>query len=310
MLKSPPANNPPKTLPVVSRIPWGKVIAILLRNPDLAAAAGLIRTFSMAISDKRILKDGGYVYVALNPTQSDAGSLMSNGGVKYYAAKLPPLQTGTTPQPRSFFTPVQFPVSTAGAPAGTDYSPIFAEVDNYSDGWAKTVHAYQPQQLNYLKEDNDGTRPAKELGIRLGWDDEQVTQWMHRQISDSPLVVGLDVALGVAGYRIDAAVHGSGSWTSLCQAAGPISINTPGLRSLPNFKGELKVETNPIQNDGTLTGDFWLPQYFASWYGPSLATSDRNAIVLGGQPTDINTGRIQGVDPAIWPTYGLSYGMS
>lgn len=307
MLKSPPLNNPPVALPVVSKIPWGKVIATLLRNPDLGAAAGLIRTFSMPITDPTLLKNGGYVYVALNPSQSDAGSLMGAGSVKYYAAKLPPLQTGTVPQPRSFFSPVLFPVSTVGAPAGTDYSPIFTEVDDYSDGWAKTVHAYQPQQLSYLNEDADGSRPAKELGIRLGWDDEQVTQWMHRQISDSPSIVGLDVALGVGGYRIDASVHNSGAWTSLCQATGPLPIQGPGLPTLPMFKGELKVETNPVQNDGQVTGDYWLPQYFASWYGPSLVGLDRNSVILGGQPVS-SAGTIQGVDPAITPTYGVSYG--
>jgi hypothetical protein len=32
-----------------------------------------------------------------------------------------------------------------------------------------------------MNEADDGSRPADEHGIRLGWDDEQVATWLNRQ---------------------------------------------------------------------------------------------------------------------------------
>ncbi|KAH0564779.1 hypothetical protein GP486_001836, partial [Trichoglossum hirsutum] len=307
MLRSPPPSKFPKVLPTVDKIPWGKVIALLLRNHDLASAAGLIRSFPLPITDPSILKNGGFLYVLPNPTRSDGGSLVSTRGLKYYAARIPPLQIGDSPEPRPVFTPVQFPVSNTPPPPGVDYSTIFAEVENYSDGWAKAVHAYQPQQLSYLDETPNGTRPAKELGIRLGWDDEQVTDWLHRQLSDAPDVVGQDAPLGVGGYRVDGSIHGSNVWHSLCKARGPLPIEKTGPAILPDFEGELNVEVHPVQHDAQVTGEFWLPQYFCSWHGPSLVGLDRNLVSLGGGSTNLNPGGVVGVDPDISLTYGTTY---
>jgi hypothetical protein len=180
-----------------------------------------------------------------------------------------------------------------------DYGDIFAEVEDYNDGFAKAVHCAQPQQLDPLNETPDGSRPTKELGIRIGWDDEQVTIWMNRQLNaltDSPI--------GVQGYRIDARISGTTTWNSLLRAAGPI-----GVQGVPlgNFSGELAIETHPVQFQAQTTGDFWLPLYFASWSGPSLCTLDSTRIELaGGQPPS-NSGRVVGLPPTIALTYDSQY---
>jgi hypothetical protein len=88
----------------------------------------------------------------------------------------------------------------------------------------------------------DGTRPAKELGIRIGWDDEQVTIWMNRQIDATQ--AGYDAPIGVQGYRVDVRHPAEATWHSLVHAAGPLTI---GGLSLGAFDGELGVETHPVQ---------------------------------------------------------------
>jgi hypothetical protein len=303
LFKSPPIGKLPKKIPPVDTIPWGKVIALLLRNVDLSHAAGLIREFTVPITDPGVIKFGGYLYVSLNPDTGD-GRTLDSEGLKYYATRIPPLQAGSTPDPRSIFSPVLFPVRTGPAPAGTDYSTVFAEIDTYNDGWAKAVHAYQPQQLSYLDETPNGSRPAKEMGIRLGWDDEQVTDWMNRQLTDEPAVTGLDTPLGIMGYRIDASVHGSGVWSSLCQAKGPIQFTVPPTE----FSGELNIEMHPANHDAENTGDFWLPQYFCSWHGPSLVGVDLDLVALSGGPTGPDPGRMEGLDPNVSLKYGTKYG--
>ena len=53
----------------------------------------------------------------------------------------------------------------------------FAEVVDYDDSWAKAVHCGQQQGLNAITGvDSANTgRPVKDSGLRIGWDNEQVT---------------------------------------------------------------------------------------------------------------------------------------
>jgi hypothetical protein len=150
------------------------------------------------------------------PTSDAAGLLNIPDGLKIYAARIPALKVK-----RDLFSPLLFPV--VATPSG-NYSDIFAEVDDYDDGWAKAVHCVQPQQLDLLSETPDGTRPAKEMGIRLGWDDEQVTIWLNRQLATDQAV--FDSPLGVFGYRIDVRKSNdpSKTWHSLVRATGPIGV--------------------------------------------------------------------------------------
>lgn len=291
-----PAPKPFKRLPPPNpKIPWGKVLAFLLRNPTLASAAGLIRTLDIAIAPPALLKAGGFLHVTLAAASQGAALLAIPDGLKVYATRIPQLTTA-----RDLFTPVLFPVVTP--PPALDYGDLFGEVDDYDDGWAKAVHCAQPQQLDPLNETPDGSRPVKELGIRLGWDDEQVTIWMNRQIDANQ--AGLDSPLGVQGYRIDARIPGTSTWNSLVRAKGPVSVQSVALGT---FDGELGVEIHPVQLQAQKQGDLWLSTYFANWIGPPLVTLDTDLTRLSGGPDMSGAARVKGVPPAIALTYGKSY---
>lgn len=188
--------------PPSSKIAWGQVIANLLRTPILAEAAGLVRPLSIQITDPTILKNGGFLFVTLGSGSPNTGAL------KIYATRFPALQPGKS---RKLYSPVFFPVLASPAPGV--YVKMFAEVEDYDDGWAKAVHCAQPEQLNRVKQDvSDDSRPVKEMGIELGWDDEQVTVWTNRQLADSGLDAALDVPPGTAGYAVDVRQNGTTTW--------------------------------------------------------------------------------------------------
>jgi len=250
-LGAPPPKPFVKLPPADPKVSWGRVIAALMRQPVLAEAAGLIRSLDIAVAPATSLAAGGWLYVTLAPGSDGAGLLGVPDGLKIYGTRIPPLAGG-----RPLFTPVLFPIATV--PPSGSYDEPFAEVDNYNDGFAKTVHGGQPQQLDPLQEIADGTRPAKELGLRIGWDDEQVTIWCNRQID--PAAASLDAQMGVSGYRIDARTVGDPAWHSLCLARGSVKV---GPVDLGIFDGELTVETHPVQLQAQSIGDYWLPTYFS-----------------------------------------------
>ena len=287
-----PFHKLPSPSPLIS---WAKVIAILLRNSQLAEAAGLAREFTIPIAPPALLSKGGWLFLTLAPGSDGAGLLGVPDGLKIYGSRIPPLTTA-----RDLFSPVLFPVT--ATPPAADYGDLFAEADGYSDGQAKAVHCTQPQQLDPLLETPDGTRPAKELGIRIGWDDEQVAIWMNRQIDPTQAV--LDASVGVHGYRIDARLAGGTVWHSLTRAAGPLSL---GNVDLGNFDGELSVQTHPVQLHAQLAGDFWLPTYFAAWVGPALGSLDIDQIRLAGGPDKTTLAKVKGVPPDIALRYGNRY---
>ena len=294
-LQSPPTRPFKRLPPPNPKIGWGKVIAFLLRNPTLASAAGLIRTLDIPITPPSLLNQGGFLYATLSASSDGAALLGVPDGLKIYATRIPSL--GAV---RDLFSPVLFPV--VSPPPALDYGEIFAEVDDYDDGWAKAVHTAQPKQLDPLNETPDGTRPAKELGIRIGWDDEQVTIWMNRQIDATQ--AGFDSPIGVHGYRIDTRHPGDATWNSLVHAAGPLFV---GGLSLGTFDGELGVEVHPVQLEAKKQGDLWLATYFSSWIGPPLVTLDNDLTRLSGGPDNAGDARVKGVPPGIDLTYGKTY---
>jgi hypothetical protein len=155
------SSNTPKILPPPDpRVPWGQVIAIVLRNPMLAELTGLIRTIVIPVSNPDLLKDGAYVYLTLSSSSDARGLLTQSDALKVYASRIPFLRG-----PQRLFTPVLFPVLVT--PKSFNYDEVFQEVDDYSDGWAKAVHCAQPQQLHPNNEEADGSRPVSKLGIRL-----------------------------------------------------------------------------------------------------------------------------------------------
>ena len=178
---------------------WGKVIAMALRQPILAEDLGLIYPITVPVP-ANFFKLGGWVYVTLAPTSDGFALTTMPDALKIYSSRIPPLSTA-----RPLFSPVMFPIAVAVPPG--PYDEIFQEVENYNDGFAKAVHGIQPQFLDPLSETSDGTRPVKDIGVRLGWDDEQVTIWLNRQLD--PNSVALDVPLGISGYRVDARLAGT-----------------------------------------------------------------------------------------------------
>jgi hypothetical protein len=282
----------PKSLPTVDMVPWGRVIAISLRQPVIAEALGLCRALTVAVPSGA-LDHGGWLHVTLDPG-GDAGLLSVPGAIAVYAARIPPLSAA-----RSLFTAVLFPVP----PSGTaEYDAPFAEAIDYADGFAKIVHVAQQRFSDPLVESDDGTRPARETGVRIAWDDEQVATWLNRQVK----VLGAadpDTTMGVAGYRVDARELGDAAWHSLCEANGPVNV---GPMAVGTFTGELQVETHPVQLDAEVTGEFWLSAYFARWTGGPVIGGDPIGMqVIGAPPPP--AGRVTPTAPAVALRYGASY---
>jgi hypothetical protein len=280
--------------PVAPKFPWGKVIAIAMRQPLLAEAVGIIRPLDIPVSVD-FFKEGGWVWVTLAPGSDAFGLTATPDALKTYATRVPPL-----PAPRTLFTPVFFPI--AAVPPPGPYDDIFQEVEDYDDGFAKAVHATQPRFLDPLNETDDGTRPVKDIGVRLGWDDEQVPIWLNRQIDAA--AVPLDAPMGVLGYRIDAREQGNADWSSLCLAQGSVKI---GAVKVDDFDGELGIETIPTQPDGEKTGVYWLPSYYTHWTGPSLVAVDTLTRQLIGDRTFAGPYPVDGVDPNVTLQYGTTY---
>jgi hypothetical protein len=292
--------NPPNP-----KTAWGAVLAFALRQPVLAEALGLLRRLVVSPPTTDFFADGGWVFVAL-AAGGDAGLLALPGALSLYAARVPPLH-----DPRPVFNAVLFPVADTVPPG--PYDDVIAEAIDYDDGFAKVVHCTQPRASNPLFEEDDGTRPVNELGIRLGWDDEQVTIWLDRQLNDDPVIAALDAPLGVLGYRIDArdgdadphrALDPAHPWHGLSRAGGPVRV---GALEVATFDGELAVETHPVQLEMQKTGTFWLPMYFASWAGPALVGVDILGHQLVGGADKTDPSRVQAIDPNFPLRYGRTY---
>jgi hypothetical protein len=280
VLKSPPPS-----------LGWGKVLASALRQPLMSQATGLVRPFTLT-PPGRFFDGGGWVYITLAAGSDGAGLLSVPGGLKSYAARVPALSAA-----RSLFTSVLFPVA-ATIPAA-DYDDLFVEVVNYDDGFAKAVYAMQPIVLDPLGETDDGTRPRTDYGARLGWDDEQVATWLNRQID--PGAATQDAPMGVLGYRVDARRKGETTWNSL--VLGSTQVTVDGL-DLGSYQGEFRVEVAPNQLMSDTTGTFWIPSYYASWTGASLAGPDPVQATLQGIDSP---SVVEGVDPGVTLRYGESY---
>ena len=263
--------------PVIS---WGKVLAQVLRQPLMCEAVGLVRAVDVAVPDT-IVADGGWFFVTLQAGGPWAGLLTSPGAVKIYAARIPPL-----PGPRALFTPVLFPVPLTGT-AAAPFDDLFRESIDYDDGFAKTVYARQPIQVDPNSEE-EGHRPAEDRGIQIGWDDEQLVTWFNRQLDTS--ATAPDAPMGVLGYRVDVRAKGAADWESLVLARSEITVDGVDLGSATT---DFRVEVAPNRLLGDTSGRSWLPVYCASWKGRSLVGFD----TLEGQ--------LKGIEPAPQPVEGI-----
>jgi hypothetical protein len=249
--------------PVLS---WGKTLASCLRQPLLSQSTGLVRPYTLP-PPAHFFDNGGWIYVSLVAGSPGSSLLATPDALKVYAARVPPLDTA-----RSLFSCVLFPVA-ATPPAG-NYDDLFREVVDYDDGFAKIVYLNQPSGLDPMNEADDGTRPADEHGIRVGWDDEQVATWLNRQIDPTS---GLDAPLGIFGYRIDARHPGDPNWASLELGSTSVTI---GAMALGSYSGEFQTEIAPHKLMGDTSINYWIPSYYTTWNGASLAGLDPIAAQL------------------------------
>ena len=81
------------------------------------------------------------------------------------------------------------------------YDEIMREAIVYDDGFAKIVHANQPVNHYLIKEKDSSNPPVKDVGIQLGWDDEQMLIWHNRQMrkKEETTELEVDAPLGVFG---------------------------------------------------------------------------------------------------------------
>lgn len=270
---------------------WGRVLAAALRQPLLCEAIGLVRPFTLTPA-AHLFDAGGWIYVTLATGSPGAGLLASPGALASYATRVPPLTSA-----RSLFTSVLFPVA-ASVPAA-DYDEQFLEALEYDDGFAKAVYGAQPTVLDPLGEQEDGTRPRTDHGVRLGWDDEQVATWLNRQID--PSAAPANTPMGVLGYRVDAREAGETSWHSL--VLGTTRVTIGGL-DLGERDGEFNVEVAPNKLMADTTETFWIPAYYTAWKGASLIALDPTEAKLQGIDSP---SVVEGVAPDIALLYGHAY---
>lgn len=254
-------NRPPKApMPALS---WGQALAFALRQPVLARSLGLLFEGDVA-ADASTFEAGGWIYVDLAPSSAFADTATSSpDSIALFAARLPPLGTMARP----LFASVTFPVDFAGS-----FDDELLEAENYDDGFAKIVHGCQPEHGSILETEKKPSPVVKDVGLRLGWDDEQIAIWLNRQIDATK-----NTPMGVVGYRVDVREDGVGPWRSLTRATGPVVL---GEQTLGTFDDELVVEVAPTQLAGQKAGDYWLPAYFATWAGSSIVLRTETAMRL------------------------------
>ena len=259
-------------------ISWGKVFAYAIRQPLLARELGMIYSTSFPL-DAALLKHGGWLFIDLAADSAFLAQQQADQTfIKKYAARIPALKAGES---RALFAPILFPVlfkANTGdpdpPPPPGNFDQLLIETAEYDDGFTKIVHAAQPVSRNLLSETPEDGKPVKDVGIRFGWDDEQILIWYLRQLAIDPV----DAPLGVFGYAIDARETAAPAkpWESLNEVASRAPLAVQQI-ALGNFNGELPYQVYPAQLDGNIHGEYWLPMYFANWTGRSMVLPDNDA---------------------------------
>jgi hypothetical protein len=281
---------PPKEIEIDNKVSWGKVYAHLMRQPFMAKQAGLIYETKISLEEGDF-KKGGWIYVDIKKGTDyyveQNKSLTTVGAdpfIKRYAARIPVLEKN---EARSLFAAVLFPVMKENEPPVGIYDELFIEAARFNEGFATIVHSNQPVSGNILSEEQDGFHPQKELGIRLGWEDEQILIWYLRQLtvdeSTGASMERLDAPLGVAGYHIDVrkiTENGPGEWESLNHVKSNGNMVLEGI-IMDEYDGELPYQVYPIKtyddDPSRVNHNYWLPMYFANWNNASIVLPDKTA---------------------------------
>ena len=289
--------------PIDDKVSWGKVFAHLLRQPALALASGLLYKTSVQLEAGDFSK-GGWLYVDLKDGSDYTTELkesfdkikfpIESPFIKRYAAKMPALQLA---EPRTLFTAVAFPVVNPGeTPPEGSFDEIFIEAGRYNHGFATIVHAMQPPSQNLLQESADGLLPQKDLGIRLGWEDEQILIWYLRQMANEEgNSKRTDSPLCVMGYNIDVRSMNAGDqhdeelnpWESLNQVSSKRDMLLENI-NLGQYTGELPYQVYPSKINTNTEANYWLPMYFANWSNGSIVIPDDSASRIYKNESDAN----------------------
>ncbi|MEO7314342.1 MAG: hypothetical protein ABIW47_04090 [Ginsengibacter sp.] len=256
-------------------VSWGKVYAHLMRQPKMAKEAGLIYNTSVQLSPDD-LEQGGWIYADIlsgvySVEQAASEAVGKDPFIKKYAAKIPPIKKG---EARSLFGAVMFPVMKKGQDPEGIFDELFIEAARYSDGFAGLVHSFQPVSQNLLQEEADGFHPQKEMGIRLGWDDEQILIWFLRQLGKDDHLGDkrIDAPIGVTGYCIDVKKFGEVNWESLTKVSSNGDMMLENI-NLGKFENELPFQVYPTK----IARNYWLPMYFANWNDRCMVLPDKRA---------------------------------
>jgi len=272
-------------------VTWGRIISFCLRQPSLAESIGLLHRRTITLPAADYFQNGGWVYFNLLSTLADFDITNPAIELRQYAARIPAIDV-----PRQLFGALLFPVVAGPAQPNGDFDTVKIEASDYDDGFAKIVHAVQPVSANILSEQPDGIHVQKDMGIRLGWDDEQLLIWQNRQLLADPTTPGkrIEAPLGVFTYRVDVREKGQPDWGSLVLVQNKAELTLAGESISPAHAPiEPGVQVFPIKINAGLTTMYWLPSYFTQWYGPSLALPDTRAAQLDETGALANPGSYQ-----------------
>jgi hypothetical protein len=273
-------------------VTWGRVIALCLRQPLVAARMGLLHSFTVTLPADDYFADGGWIACRLTSPLAGFEIVTPATELRTYAARIPPVA-----QPRQLFAAVLFPYVESPAQVSGNFDTLKIEASDYDDGYAKIVHAVQPVSGNVLSEEPDGQHVQKDIGVRLGWDDEQILIWQNRQMLADPSTPGkrIEAPLGVFSYRVDVRRSGDADWHSLVRTRSRAALMIGGELVAP---GQTEVETGVQVYPATVNGDanapYWLPSYFTQWYGASLVLPDEQAAALDASGALKNPGTYPG----------------
>jgi hypothetical protein len=276
-MKRSPAPSP-AFQPTGDAIAWGRVIAMCLRQPMLAERIGLLHRISVTLPADGYFADGGWAYFDLISPLAEFDIANPSVELKKYAARIPPIDGA-----RQLFAALVFPVAPGPAQPNGSFDTLKIEAADYDDGFAKIVHAAQPVSANLLSEEPDGIHVQKDIGIRLGWDDEQLLIWQNRQFLADPATPGqrIDAPLGVFSYRVDVRKKDGPAWRPLVAIRNKSALTLAGKSICPaHTPMETGVEVYPTQINADPGTHFWLPSYFTQWYGASLVLPDGRAAQL------------------------------
>lgn len=256
----------------------------------------MIYRFSIDLSQHEF-DGGGWLYTELADTsdlyvlqQPGSGSGSAIGHVLRYATRIPALKAfreaaDPAARRRNLFAAVLFPIADANPTAG--YDELIAESILYDDGFAKIVHANQPVNQDLLQETDKTNPPMKDAGIRLGWDDEQLSIWYNRQLDQkNENGTAVDSPLGVFAYAVDVRKADDTTWhpQNRVMANANILLNGQVAILAAGDDLELGTEVHPVSHGHAAADGFWLPMYYAGWIGKSLAIPDKDAEEISQLP--------------------------